>query len=49
VTAFVGPFLASVVTLALNDQRAGLGMLAIMFLVGAGILAYVRVERARFA
>jgi len=45
VTAFVGPFLASVVTLALNDQRAGLGMLAIMFLVGAGILAFVRAER----
>lgn len=49
VTAFIGPFLASVVTLALNDQRAGLGMLAIMFLIGASILAFVRVERARFA
>lgn len=47
VTAFIGPFLASVVTLALNDQRAGLGMLAIMFLIGASILAFVRVERAR--
>ncbi|KAF0120751.1 MAG: MFS transporter UMF1 family [Xanthobacteraceae bacterium] len=49
VTAFIGPFLASVVTLALNDQRAGLGMLAIMFLIGASILAFVRVERASFA
>lgn len=46
VTAFVGPFLAGVVTLALNDQRAGLGMLAIMFLVGAMVLASVRTERA---
>jgi UMF1 family MFS transporter len=45
VTAFIGPFLASVVTLALNDQRAGLGMLAIMFLIGASVLAFVRVER----
>jgi UMF1 family MFS transporter len=42
VTAFVGPFLASVVTLALNDQRAGLGVLAFMFLIGAGILSVVR-------
>ncbi|MDP2800320.1 MAG: MFS transporter [Phreatobacter sp.] len=46
VTAFVGPFLAGVVTLALNDQRAGLGMLAIMFLIGAAVLVYVRTERA---
>lgn len=45
VTAFIGPFLASVVTLALNDQRAGLGMLAIMFLIGAMVLSFVRVER----
>jgi UMF1 family MFS transporter len=45
VTAFIGPFLASVVTLALNDQRAGLGMLAIMFLIGATVLSFVRVER----
>ena len=41
VTAFVGPFLSSVVTLALNDQRAGLGVLLIMFAVGATILTRV--------
>lgn len=49
VTAFVGPFLASVVTLALNDQRAGLGMLVIMFAAGATILSFVRAERAVMA
>lgn len=46
ITAFIGPFLASVVTLAFNDQRAGLGMLAIMFLAGAAILSFVKVQRA---
>lgn len=46
VTAFVGPFLSSVVTLALNDQRAGLGVLLIMFAVGASILTRVRTRPA---
>lgn len=47
VTAFVGPFLSSVVTLAFNDQRAGLAMLVIMFTVGATILSTVRMQPAR--
>jgi UMF1 family MFS transporter len=46
VTAFVGPFLSSVVTLALNDQRAGLGVLLVMFCIGAAILSQVRTEPA---
>jgi UMF1 family MFS transporter len=42
VTAFVGPFLASVMTLAFNDQRAGLAVLVVMFAIGAAILWTVR-------
>ncbi|QCK85123.1 MFS transporter [Phreatobacter aquaticus] len=42
VTAFVGPFVSSVVTLWLNDQRAGLGVLLVMFCIGATILSQVR-------
>jgi UMF1 family MFS transporter len=45
VTAFVGPFLASVMTLAFNDQRAGLGVLVVMFAIGAAILMTVKTER----
>lgn len=46
VTAFVGPFLSGAVTLALNDQRAGLGVLLVMFAAGALILSRVQVGRA---
>ncbi|QCI64748.1 MFS transporter [Phreatobacter stygius] len=46
VTAFVGPFLSSVVTLALNDQRAGLGVLLVMFVIGAITLTQVRTRPA---
>jgi len=49
VTAFVGPFLASVMTLAFNDQRAGLGVLVVMFAIGASILMTVKVERSAAA
>jgi UMF1 family MFS transporter len=42
VTAFVGPFVSSVVTLWLNDQRAGLGVLLVMFCIGATILLQVK-------
>jgi UMF1 family MFS transporter len=45
VTAFVGPFLASVMTLAFNDQRAGLAVLVVMFAIGASILSTVRTEQ----
>lgn len=45
VTAFVGPFLAGAVTLAFNDQRAGLAVLVVMFAAGAAILSPVRAER----
>lgn len=47
VTAFVGPFISSVVTLWLNDQRAGLGVLLVMFCIGAGILSQVRTGGAQ--
>ncbi len=48
-TAFLGPALVAVVTATFESQRAGLSIVLLFFVVGLGMLLFVREERAELA
>lgn len=48
-TSFIGPFLIATVTTVAQDQRAGLGVLVVLFMAGGLILSTVPVRSRRAA
>lgn len=46
ITAFIGPWLLGMITLAFDSQRAGMGTVMAFFLIGALLLLPVKVEKS---